>query len=249
MLRLERTRDFCSEFFQHRGVPAWEFAGSWKTGRYRHELEPGFGHALMAQVVAHVFTVLRISAAVENRGHWWALHEAPSLSQFESLYGADHKRSRSNDRHLKSARDRRKSVRGENSGYSDLFVPILTRGEVAGVLVSGPFASERPTSSDILSRFKALSGRRGHPSDPVFAAYLAQSLSLLVLDEQQTRSFEKLLDCLAQLIAGEGLADEIANRADALRIELSKTRAVERTWEAVQSMLDDRSSQGWSSPQ
>ncbi|HEV8246026.1 MAG TPA: AraC family transcriptional regulator, partial [Polyangiaceae bacterium] len=61
------------------------------------------------------------------------------------------------------------------------------------------------------------------------------------------RTFEELLGCFARLIAGGGPADELANRADALRVLLEPVHLVDRMWEAVQVMVDDRLPRAWTS--
>ncbi|HEV8245064.1 MAG TPA: hypothetical protein VGP93_04825, partial [Polyangiaceae bacterium] len=201
----------------------------------------------MAQLITGVFGALRVSASVQNQGSWWAIHRELSVGPFEIEHGLEAERYAYNTRNLSQARRQRRIIRGEHAGYSDLFVPIVAAHEAVAVLVVGPFALARPTSADILERWRALTGLQGHPADPEFASYLSASLATLVLDGGRAATFERLLACLAQLIAGEGVADELANRADALRVELEPARLVENTWEAVQTMLDERSSRIWSS--
>jgi photosystem II stability/assembly factor-like uncharacterized protein len=67
---------------------------------------------------------------------------------------------------------RRCLVQGEHEGYSDFFAPIVVRGKLVAVLVAGPFALGRPTSAGVLDRWRRLTGRQGHATDPEFAAYL-----------------------------------------------------------------------------
>jgi hypothetical protein len=132
-------------------------------------------------------------------------------------------------------------------GLSDLFVPILSLGRVVAVLVAGPFVTVRATGVEILERWRSLTGREGHPSDPEFASYLAATLATLVLDDAKAARFARLLECLATLMAGEGHADELTNEAEVLHQELERVRLPEGMWEAVRSMVDDRSSSTWQS--
>lgn len=78
-----------------------------------------------------------------------------------------------------------------------------------------------------------------------FASYLALNLSALVLGPATFRRFRRLVQYLAQLMAGNGDAAQITNRAEALHAELADCRAVERMWEATRSMVDDRYGQSW----
>ncbi|HEV8244340.1 MAG TPA: AraC family transcriptional regulator [Polyangiaceae bacterium] len=210
--------------------------------RYTFETEGGFGHALVAQVVGRVFELVRVSASLCDGKFWWSLHAEPSLTDFEYRHGVEFERYPYNEWHFAEAQRRQRVVRGELQGYSDLFVPVTARGSVVATVVVGPFAVARPTAKDILQRWRRLSGREGHLGDPMFASYLSRSLSILVLEREQLAAFEQLLSCFAQLLAGEGRADEIANRADALRLELEPVRFVERTYHLVNELIDERKS-------
>ena len=134
----------------------------------------------------------------------------------------------------------KKIVRGGHDGYCDLFAPIVARGKVVATLVTGPFATVAPTSSEILVRWTKLTGRKGHLSDPEFAAYLTTTLSFLVLDGAKAKLFTQLVDCIAQLMAGQGQADRLTNRVEALRAELEAARFAERNWENVHDLVDER---------
>ncbi|HEV8246210.1 MAG TPA: hypothetical protein VGP93_10600, partial [Polyangiaceae bacterium] len=211
-------------------------------------MAPGFGHALAAQTVASNFMMLQISASLWEGGmNWWVIHGEPTLGTFELEHRGLEERFSYNEQNLAAVKKTRQPVVAEHSGFHDLFVPIIARNKVVAVLVSGPFATARPTSAAVLAHWRALSGRQGHPGDSQFADYLAATLSTLVLEGDRLQSFVKLGSCLGQLLAGEGKADELANEAEALRLELEPVRLVERTWGAVRGMLDDRSSRTWSS--
>ena len=101
------------------------------------------------------------------------------------------------------------------------------RGKTVAILATGPFADARPTSAEILERWRWLTGRQGHPSDPEFAHYLAVTLSTLVLDGPYASIFERLMIRLARLMAGEGRAGEVLAEAEALRDKLEEARSVD----------------------
>jgi len=189
-----------------------------------------------------IFQQLRISAAIYEHGEEWVLlHGERSVLAFEFEHNKDFLRARYNRRCLARVQRLRKPIRGEHAGYVDLFVPIIAREELVAILVSGPFAIERPTANDILQSWQSLTRRQGHPSDPEFGAYLSAALAVLVLDGKKVAAFEKLIGCLARLMAGEGEADVLMNRIEGLRDELAATRAPERSWELVGEIVDPRS--------
>jgi AraC-like DNA-binding protein len=129
---------------------------------------------------------------------------------------------------------------GTHAGFCDLFLPVRIDGKVVAVLVVGPFSNERPDSSRILSRWRGLTGQKGKLSDPKFAAYVRMTLATLVLDAGAVAAFRSLLLSLAGLIGSEGRADALANEVQAKRLELERVRSVERNWEAVHEMIDER---------
>jgi len=223
-------------------VDIWTVLSDPKTGGYTHTVRGGAGHSLLVPVVCSVFQALRVSASMFDGRFWWSLHSEPNLTQLEVEHCVESHRWAYNGRLFAKVTKQRTPIRGTHAGYSDLFVPVTVSGKVVAVLVVGPFADERPSSASILERWRKLTGRQGHPSDPEFATYLRMTLSTLVLDGQKPQLFEQLLTRLAKLIAGEGPADELANQAHSLRLQIEPARFVDRMWEAVSTMIDERSS-------
>jgi hypothetical protein len=133
---------------------------------------------------------------------WWSIHSVPNLVAFEFEHGTESDRFAYNSRCIRTVRRRQKPMRGEHAGYYDWFVPVVSSRQTVAVLVAGPCALSRPTSVDILERWRRLSGRQGHPADPEFASYLAASLNTPVLEGKRAAAFEGLLVCLAGLMAG-----------------------------------------------
>jgi AraC-like DNA-binding protein len=215
-------------------------------GRSIHTTSPGVGHALLSVIVANIFQTIRTSATVwEHGADWFPVHAEPSPGAFESEHGREGERNAYNARMFAQVQRTNKIVRGDHAGFSDLFVPISMRGKVVGILVTGPFARVRPTTPNILDTWRYLTGRKAHFEDPEFAAYLSSVFSILVLSREKLRSFHNLLDCLAKLMAGEGDADVLVNRAVALRTELEEARFVDRMWEVTQTMIDERTPRTW----
>ena len=125
-----------------------------------------------------------------------------------------------------------KTVWAEHAGFWDLFVPIVMKGRVAAVLVTGPVAKQRPTAAGVALRWQELTGRHAHTADPEFLRYLGATLSVLVLEGKQVRAFERLASCFALLASGRGKADQVANEWERVRTDLERLRFVENTWEA-----------------
>jgi AraC-like DNA-binding protein len=199
----------------------------------------------------HLFDELDIGITLHNGSFWEELRERPDLASligFELEHGAEIERSSYNQTTLARAIETRRTVIGEHGGFCDFFVPVCMRGRVDSVLVCGPFAPRRASATDVLERWRAITGRQGHPADAEFSNYLAITLSTLVLDASQVKAFRTLLECLAKLIASEGNAERLVRTIDSLHPALTETRLVEQMWTATRMMVDERSSRIWASP-
>jgi AraC-like DNA-binding protein len=226
-------------------VHFWQVTEDAKTRYHHHALPAGFGHALLSPVVAHGFATLRVGATLWDGRHWWALHSQPSISDFELEHRVDAERIDYNERTFARVLAKKKPILQKHGGYSDLFVPIVARGKVVAVLVTGPFATARATSAGLFARWRSLTGRQGHLADPEFALYVARALSTLVLEGERLTTFRRWVDLLALLLAGEGDAGALMNEAEVLHLELEKIRFPERVWEAVRTMVDERFPRIW----
>jgi AraC-like DNA-binding protein len=226
-------------------VPRWTVAYDPKTDGPLYSAAPGFGHALLASAITYAFDDLRVAASLWERGQGWLpLRIHPNTLRFELEHGVEG-RNPYNDRCIARVLTGKKTVRGEYQGYSDLFVPVLVEGAVEAIIITGPFLRSRPTSASILEHWRRLTNRRGHPADPEFAGYLSALQSVLVLQGRDARRFQQLVEQMAALFSGRGDAAKSANRASVLRAELQPVRFVERMWEAVHTILDERSSRTW----
>jgi len=206
-------------------------------------------HAFQAPVVATTFMRLRVSAGFWSDRGWHVLADTtPTVMLFESGHGHAPDRYAHNARSFARVKREGEPVLAENAGFSDFFVPVANENGVQAILVVGPLATRRPTSGDLLKRWRWLTGRNGHPSDPEFAHYLSVALGTLTLEGRQVQRFERLLVCLASLVAGRGDAQALAKEAQALRTKLEEARYVDLMWDEVRSMIDERTAAGWLAP-
>jgi AraC-like DNA-binding protein len=203
--------------------------------------------AVLIPIMTRVFEELRVGAALYQLGQWpLVIHEAPSLLVYEIAHGVVDDRYAYNNRCLEHTRRRGVTIQGRHSGFSDLFVPVGA-GRDRPVLVTGPFATARLTSADILERWRSLTGRQGHPSDPEFSQYLATALETLTLDTEHLSAFRSWLEHLTELMAGQS---EPRSAVDLPLLEktISQVRSAERTFDAMRDMIDPRTTRVWSSP-
>jgi AraC-like DNA-binding protein len=169
----------------------------------------------------------------------------PHIGELELEHGIQKQREDYNNRLMAETKRKRRSILGSHAGYSDWFVPIIVKDKVEAIVVTGPFTTARPTSTDLLERWRWLTGRQGHPADPEFAYYVSMALSVLTLKAEQVTAFERLLTRLAKLMAGEKPARHLLTEADTLWSKLEESRLDERTWDAAREMVDERTTNLW----
>jgi AraC-like DNA-binding protein len=203
---------------------------------------------LLAVSAANIFETLNVAATIWDGEVWRHLHRHESVIWFEVEHGVELERNRHNTRFMNHAWKKRELVIGKHAGLSDLFAPIVADDRVLGVLLVGPFGTERPSATDLLARWKALTGRQGHPSDPAFAHFVSMSLSTLVLDTAEVRSFSRLIALFGALIAGTAAAETLRVELDELMAGLAAARHVERVWDAARSLVDEETSRTWATP-
>jgi len=227
-------------------VHKWRVHFDPRLGTKQHDVAAGFGHALLSAVAVNAFEALHVSASIwEHGSEWLPLHTEPNIIGIEVQHSKRAERFAHNERCFDQVLREKRTVLARHVGNLDLFVPILAGGDVVAILVTGPFADERPTAASLSQQWRLLAGRHPHPSDPGFAAFVDAALSILVLAPAKLREFTEMVECLAQLMAGSGSAERILNRAEVLRTSVEEARFTDRTWSAVHEMLDERSSQIW----
>jgi AraC-like DNA-binding protein len=150
-----------------------------------------------------------------------------------------------NDRCSAQVHRTKRPLVASHAGFSDLFVPLRAKDDVIGLLVTGPFATARPTRADVLQRWHALTGLQGRLTDAVFAHYLQTTLSTLTLEGPLVESFERLAACFARLLTEKNAPDALADEAETMRRRLAAARFPENMWDVVAHMVDERTAVGW----
>ncbi|HEV8245548.1 MAG TPA: AraC family transcriptional regulator, partial [Polyangiaceae bacterium] len=199
--------------------------------------------ALLSLVVANAFDELKLSVALWMKGDWWypiAANPARTVMDFEYSYGVGERRWTYNRRCFELVKQRRRTVHGQHAGFHDLYVPVLAGREVRGIFVAGSFALERPTSSDVLRRWRDITGNQGRVTDPVFSQYLSTTLDTLTLEGELFPAFQRLMTCFAGLVAGNGDANALAAEAHGLRQKLINARFDERMRQTAHGFVDDQ---------
>jgi AraC-like DNA-binding protein len=207
---------------------------------------------MLIPAACKVLADLRVSASLCMDGPWgvyWAVFQScRDVLTLELEHGAWNERHEYNERCLKRARGQQISVIGSHAGFCDVFVPVCVAGRVSAVIVSGPFARSRPTSTEVLERWRRVTGRQANASEPEFSQYVELTLSTLVLNERQQQAFQKLLEHMASLMAEPSLVSNAHDAEKALGVELRPARFVEIVWEAAEAMVDASTTHIWTRP-
>ncbi len=213
-------------------------------------------HALIGPLSAGVFQELRLSASIvdlqvkqpSGGWSWYPIHAAPDVLAFELAHGAEKRREAHNVRCVDKVRRDGKMVLAEHGGLWDAYVPLADDEGTWGILISGPFSVGRPASSDLLGRWRWLTGKHGRVSDPEFAHYVTMTLETTTFVGAELDAFKRLLRRLADLFRGRGQHDALLREIEAARNELGHVRYADRAWDAARSMLEESKWRTWHSP-
>ena len=135
----------------------------------------------------------------------------------------------------------------EHAGFHDFFMPLSDARGLWGVLIAGPFAIEKPTSGDVLSRWRRLTGGHGHASDPEFTRYVSTTLATTTFDSAALALFKRLLVGLGKLFAGRGSSSDTSSEVQTLQRQLRDVRFPERMWDSARAMVDEATFRSWES--
>ncbi len=202
--------------------------------------------ATLAQILGYRFHALGIGVTLRAGKDWHAISTGESVVSFEFEHGKDMERLAYSRRLMARAETKGKSMVGEHAGFYDLVVPIRKTHD--HVLITGPFARARPTSADVIVRWRWITGRQGHPSAAEFRRYLSMTLATLTLEGSLPNRYQRFVECYAELLSGQGGAELFAE-ASAHAIEIDRARAVEGVWNAAREMVDETRASRWRSPQ
>jgi AraC-like DNA-binding protein len=178
---------------------------------------------------------------------WYPIHSAPGVLPFELAHGAEKRREAHNVRCVERVRREAKLVLAEHGGFYDAYVPIADGDSLWGILISGPFAVGRPATSDLLARWRWLTGKHGRVSDPEFVHYASLTLGTTTFSGAELAAFKRLLACFEGLFRGRGPSESLVAQIEALRKDLSNVRYADRAWDAARSMLEEPNWRMWHS--
>lgn len=201
--------------------------------------------ARLGPVLGVVFQELQMIAALTDGKTWKLISRWHNVVSFELAHGVEHRRGAHNVRAIAQVRRERRALLSPHAGFHDLYVPADPKAET--LLVTGPFSIARPTSSEIQSRWRWLTGMQARATDPEFARYLEATLDTPLFDGPLLDSLLRFSETFCALLAGERDADSIAVEGASLAIKLGRVRFAERSFEAAATMVDERMSEAWTS--
>ena len=208
---------------------------------------PPLRDAILLAAIISTFEDLGVSVSLRTPEGWYPFHSVANVAAFEIAHGAEMPRWAYNDRCYRQVLRKKKGVLGVHAGFSDLFVPVADGGQVKGVLVAGPFSVTRPTSAEVMDRWRWLSGRQGRSGDPDFSEYVTMTLSTLTVEGTLSTELASLLECFSALLGGEHGASRLEAEIASARTQLKDARFAERMWEASRTMVHEGMTGAWRS--
>jgi AraC-like DNA-binding protein len=130
-----------------------------------------------------------------------------------------------------------------------LFVPMVSDEKVIAAIISGPFLAKYPTAASTAEQWRRLAGRDVVGNDPYFVHFLEVLLATPVLTGPALRAFVSMVRSVARLMAGRGDAYAATNHINQLLAVAQKANLDRNMNAAVSTMIDERLSASWSSPE
>lgn len=187
-----------------------------------------------------------MSATLTDGRTWSPVFGWPNVVSMELVYRVEGRRDPHNARAIARVRRERRPVTAQHAGFHDLYVPVGPDAET--LLVMGPFAVARPTSTEVQNRWRWLTGTTARAADPEFAHYLALTLGTATFEGPMLGVLQRFAQTFCRLLGGQAETAWVASSGAALRKKLSAVRLVDRSFEAAAEMVDERTSRAWTSP-
>jgi AraC-like DNA-binding protein len=220
-----------------------------ETSAYALPFEPRggpWGHGLLAAISASAFEQLNMAASLWIRGDEWELiHWTPSVVSAEIDFAKGPLRWSYNFRMFAQVREKRRTLRGEHSGFYDLFVPVRGPTGARGILVVGPFTTSYPSAAVVAQRWYDVTRTQPRLTDVAFARYVAATLSTLTLEGPMAQALVRFMESFAALASDEGDAMTHFERLSALRAQLLEARLPDRMWDVAGHLVDAQTSRAW----
>jgi AraC-like DNA-binding protein len=200
--------------------------------------------AAVSLMVARWFWIFQLKCCLvpeDDRNAWHIIADYPVALKriaFELLHGKELNRAQYNQQNLDRACKSKEVVVAQYEGFTDVFAPILSKGQVVGYLVCGPFLTEPPSANDIAAQWRALTGREARATDPEFSMYIKSVLDTLLLQGQRLDDFLDYLRSLARLIAGEGDSARALEHIETLYERSIRRHVGNKMWWIAEGLVD-----------
>lgn len=156
----------------------------------------------------------------ENWGEWWRIFRSGAEEtpiHYEFLYGRWEDRIRYNGVHLEKVRREKKTVISSRSGFHDVFVPVLDRNRVVGVLVSGAVYRQAPSYADLSRQWVEITGAEPGVYQQDFARFVRVCLRRPVLEPRTFEAFVEVTELFSRWLTAKGGESQIVRRLVKLR--------------------------------
>jgi AraC-like DNA-binding protein len=181
----------------------------------RFEADYHFRNLFTSYLSVHTFFVHG-----ENWMDWWRIFRSgpeETPIHYEFLYGRWEDRIRYNSMLLEQVRREKKTVISSRSGFHDVFVPVLDRNKVVGVLVSGTVYRQAPSYDDLARQWFEITGAEPGLWQQDFARFVRICLRRPVLEAGTFESFVEVTELFARWLTARGGESAMVRRLVKLR--------------------------------
>ena len=165
---------------------------------------------------------LKVGASINVGVHWWDLCDHSELVEVEEYaHGRETQRWKYNERQFRAVRKQLRPRFGSHAGFSDLFVPLVCNGEVVATIVVGPFSARPQRCGHPRSLAMAHGGAGTSHRSRVSRVPQDSARHFAPRPEGRGQNIERLMTCLAQLMAGNGSGDFLLNEVHCMEADLA----------------------------
>jgi hypothetical protein len=171
--------------------------------------------------------------SLEDKDRWFEIHrhQRDSWPMFlDYFYGKVEERAEYSRQQIQRMEKEKKSFCSACGEISTLYVPILKKGKLIGVLQSGVFHHKEPTREILLRQWKNLTGSDSPDFNPAFFHYVRTMLECPLVEGPLYQALQEILELYAGFLSGEKDPDFICRRVEELKIKVLTKHLHHRSW-------------------
>lgn len=172
--------------------------------------------------------------SIDTPERWFEIRRHRRLTwpmDFDYLYGRREERARYNDDQIKRmVRERKTFCSSMDDGLWSLYVPILRKGKLLGILQTGVFLRKAPDRKELLKRWEEMTGIGSHEFNPDFFKYIRTMLECPLVEGPVYRTLKEMMELYARVVTGEADPGEVCRRTNDLKLKVLAKHLHHQFW-------------------